>query len=96
MLSLRFFYGISKETAFQLQKERKKKKTKPKQLRAGWFPKPSLEQKSKIRLDLVLVATALSSKNPKKGPGKPFIQTFGHCILCLKDILGGNITKTAD
>lgn len=46
--------------------------------------------------DLVRTATVLSSKNPKKGPGKSFIQTSGHCILCLKAILGGNIKYKAD
>lgn len=46
---------------------------------------PSTENQSNA--DLVPVATVLSSENPRKGPGKSFIQTFGHCILCLKAIL---------
>lgn len=55
---------------------------------------PSAENQNNA--DLVPVATSLSCKNPRKGPGKSFIPTFGHCILCLKGILGGNIKYKAD
>lgn len=51
-------------------KKGRERERNPKQLRAGWLPKPSLVKKIKIKFHLVLVATALSSKNPEKGPGK--------------------------
>lgn len=70
--------------------ERQGKKKYLKQMRAGWLLKPSFTQNTKIIPDPLLMVTVLSSKNPKKGPGKSLMQTSGCCILCLKDILGGN------
>ena len=70
------------------QRKEKKKQT---QITEGWMVSQALlNTENQNNADLIPVATVLSSKNPRKGPEKSFVQTSGYCILCLKDILGGN------